>query len=182
MSPRGFVKRKWVRLFPAALLAVGILVAWSAPDALVVSVVYVNDGDTFVVEDKSGKRDNVRIVSIDAPEKGRRGMPGQAYSDRSRKHLYGLVGRKEVRLISQGRDDYGRLLARAWIGDTDVGLAQVCAGYAWVFDAFVHELPVADQRTYRDCETKARKERRGLWRGSKPMPPWQWRYLRRGTN
>ena len=182
MSPRGFATANLVRLFLAGALIAWALVAWSAPDEFVAGVVYVNDGDTVVIEDDKGKRDNVRIVSIDAPEKGRRGVPGQAYSERSRQHLNGLIGRREVRLVSRGRDDYGRLLARAWIGDVDVGLAQVCAGYAWVFDAFVDELPVADQRRYRDCETRARKERRGLWRGSRPIPPWQWRYSNRNTD
>ncbi|NIO42145.1 MAG: nuclease, partial [Burkholderiales bacterium] len=81
-----------------------------------------------------------RIISIDAPEKGRRGEPGQPYSERSRQHLENLVSGKIVRLSLRGRDDYGRILARIWIEDLDVGLAQVCAGHAWVFDAFLHEL------------------------------------------
>ncbi|UCH48836.1 MAG: thermonuclease family protein [Betaproteobacteria bacterium] len=171
-----------MRLFLASILAAFTFVAWSAPDGFVASVVYVNDGDTIVIEVDNNNRDNVRIVSIDAPEKGRRGVPGQPYSERSRQHLYSLVGRRDVRLISLGRDDYGRLLARVWIGDVDVGLAQVCAGYAWVFDKYIYQLPVAEQRTYQDCETKARQERRGLWRGTRPMAPWQWRYSRRDAN
>jgi endonuclease YncB( thermonuclease family) len=179
MSPSEFAEAKLVRLFLAAMLASCALVAWSAPDEFVAAVVYVIDGDTIVVEDGDGNEAHVRIVSIDAPEKGRRGLPGQPYSDRSRKYLYSLVGRKDVRLISPGRDDYGRILARVWLGDMDVGLAQVCAGYAWVFDKYIHELPIAEQRTYQACETQARQERRGLWRGSRPTPPWQWRYTRR---
>lgn len=182
MSPSGFAKSSMVRLYLAAMLATCALVAWSAPDEFVANVVYVTDGDTIVIEDTNGNRNNVRIVSIDAPEKGRRGNPGQPYSERSRQHLYSLVGRKDVRLISRGRDDYGRVLARVWIGDVDVGLAQVCAGYAWVFDKYIYELPVAEQRTYQACEMQARQKRRGLWRGSRPMPPWQWRYSNRDAN
>jgi endonuclease YncB( thermonuclease family) len=182
MWPSEFVEGSPVRFCLASMLAVFSLVAWSAPDAFVATVVYVNDGDTFVIEYDNSNRDNVRIVSIDAPEKGRRGTPGQPYSERSRRHLYSLVGRRGVRLIFRGRDDYGRILARVWIGDVDVGLAQVCAGYAWVFDKYIYELPVAEQRTYQACETQARQERRGLWRGSRPMPPWQWRYSNRDTD
>ena len=182
MSPSGFAEAKSARVFLAATLAACALVAWSAPDEFIATVVYVTDGDTIVIEDDNNNRDNVRIVSIDAPEKGRRGAPGQPYSERSRQHLYSLVGRRDVRLISRGRDDYGRVLARVWLGDVDVGLAQVCAGFAWVFDKYIYELPVAEQRTYQACETQARHERRGLWRGSRPIPPWQWRYTRRDAD
>ncbi len=182
MSQSESVTDKLMRFCVAAGLAAWALIACSAPAEFVVRVMYVNDGDTFVVKDNNGKRDNVRIVSIDAPEKGRRGLPGQPYSERSRQHLDSLVGRQDVLLISRGRDDYGRLLARVWIGDVDVGLAQVCAGYAWVFDRYIDELPVAQQRNYQACEMQARQERRGLWRGSRPIPPWQWRYSRRDAN
>lgn len=182
MSPSVFAERKLVRFFLAAILAACPLLAGAEPDEFIATVVYVIDGDSIVVEDNNRNRQDVRIVSIDAPEKGRRGTPGQPYSERSRQHLYSLVGRRDVRLISPGRDDYGRILARVWIDDTDIGLAQVCAGYAWVFDAFVSELPVTDQQRYRACETKARQARRGLWRGSHPIPPWQWRYSRRDAD
>lgn len=142
-------------------------------------VVYITDGDTIVIENRQLQREKVRIVSIDAPEKGRRGSPGQPYSERSRQHLAHLIKGKPVRLVYKGRDDYGRVLARVWVGDTDVGLAQVCAGYAWVYEKFVDELPAATQQSYRACEAKARRAHRGLWRRSRPLPPWKWRYSQR---
>ena len=182
MSPRGFAQAKLARILLATLLAAFALTAWPGADEFVATVVYVIDGDSIIVEDDNSNRINVRIVSIDAPEKGRRTIAGQPYAERSRQHLSSLVGRRTVRLISPGRDDYGRVLARVWIDETDIGLAQVCAGYAWVFDAFVSELPAKDQTAYRDCETKARLERRGLWRGSRPVPPWQWRYSHRDAD
>ena len=143
--------------------------------------IYITDGDTIVIEDRQLRREKVRIVSIDAPEKGRRGNPGQPYSERSRQHLVHLIEGKTVRLVSNGRDDYGRVLAQVWVGDTDVGLAQVCAGYAWVFEAFVDELPATTRQSYRACEANARRVHRGLWRRSRPVPPWEWRYSQRDT-
>ena len=145
-------------------------------------VIYVTDGDTVMVRDANRRKHAVRIVSIDAPEKGRRGKPGQRYSEKSRQHLAELVDKRRVNLVTSGRDDYGRVLARVWIGDMDVGLAQVCAGYAWVFEAFVDDLPVAEQQVYRGCEAEARSNRRGLWRDTQPMPPWVWRHTRRDVD
>ena len=163
------------------LCAEGVVLAAPLPPQLIGKVIYVTDGDTVVIRDTKLEEHAVRIISIDAPEKGRRGKPGQRYSEKSRQHLAGLVDGRGVNLVTRGRDDYGRVLARVWIGDTDVGLAQVCAGYAWVFEAFVDELPVAEQQLYRDCQIEAKANRRGLWRDAQPMPPWQWRYLRRGA-
>jgi len=162
-------------------LLAALVVAWAsfaaaAPIEFLASVVRVTDGDTIVVEGRDDRRDKVRIVSIDAPEKGRRGLRGQPYSERSRQHLVNMVDGKTLRLVSRGYDDYGRVLARVWVGGTDIGLAQVCAGYAWVFEAFVEQLSPAEQQTYRACQITARTEKRGLWRESQPTPPWVWRH------
>jgi len=145
------------------------------PQQLTAQVTRVTDGDTIVVTDVDYSEHVVRIVSIDAPEKRRREVPGQRYSNQSRKYLAALVAGKQVRLMTRGRDDYGRVLARVWIDGRDVGLAQVCAGYAWVYEAFVSELTVAEQRAYQNCQAAAKANRRGLWRDAQPTPPWVWR-------
>lgn len=124
----------------------------------------------------------MRIMSIDAPEKGRRGSPGQRYSEKSRQHLAELVDRRQVNLVTHGRDDYGRVLARVWLDEADIGLAQVCAGYAWVYEAFIDELPDPDRSAYRACQAQAKTHRMGLWRDAQPTPPWVWRHTRRNTD
>ncbi|MGD2139893.1 MAG: thermonuclease family protein [Burkholderiales bacterium] len=162
------------------LIALGVLCASAAaaplPQSVRAQVIYVTDGDTVKVRDAAGEEHWVRIISIDAPEKGRRDKPGQRYSDRSRKYLAALVAGEQVLLLTRGHDDYGRMLARIWFDGTDAGLAQVCAGYAWVYEAFVMQLPAADQQAYRDCQIKAKADRRGLWRDAHPVPPWVWRH------
>lgn len=174
----------WLLIAPlvAFLFAATALVAAPLPQQFSGQVVYVTDGDTIVVRDTNHQEHSVRIMSIDAPEKGRRDKPGQRYSEKSRRHLSALVARQKVRLDTPGRDDYGRVLARVWIDDTDVGLAQVCAGYAWVYEAFVDELPDSDRPAYRNCQADAKANRRGLWRDAKPIPPWVWRHSRRDVN
>ena len=169
-------------LFFASLCNVNALFAAPLPPQLSAKVIYVTDGDTVVVRDVNLEEHAVRIMSIDAPEKGRRGKPGQRFSDKSRRHLAGLVDDRQVRLAVRGRDDYGRVLARLWIDDTDIGLAQVCAGYAWVYEAFLDELPDSDRPAYRNCQADAKANRRGLWRDARPIPPWVWRHSRRAVD
>jgi len=150
-------------------------------------VVRVTDGDTIVVEDSDRRRHKVRIVSIDAPEKGRRDRAGQPYAERSRQHLALLVETKQVRLVTRGYDDYGRVLASVRVAgaesesEVDVGLAQVCAGYAWLYEMFANTLSPGEQRVYRACQSAARRDKRGLWRADDPIPPWVWRHAGSGA-
>lgn len=150
-------------------------------------VVRVTDGDTIVVEDVDGLHHKVRIVSIDAPEKGRRDYTGQAYSERARQNLARLVEKRSVFLDVRELDDYGRILAQVWVGGAgevdrvDAGLEQVCAGYAWFYEAFASTLAPTDQKAYRACQAAAMGDRRGLWRASNPVPPWVWRHTGSGS-
>ena len=61
----------------------------------------------------------------------------------------------------------GVTLARVFVGDTDVGLAQVARGMAWARSA--------DGKSYEAAEQSARAQRKGLWRDDAPTPPWLWR-------
>lgn len=166
----------------ALLCTVTVVIAAPLPQQMSGQIIYVTDGDTVVIRDNNLEENAVRIMSIDAPEKGRRGKPGQRYSAKSRRHLAGLVDGRRVNLATHGRDDYGRVLARVSIDGTDIGLAQVCAGYAWVYEAFIDELPEPDRSAYRSCQAKAKASRIGLWRDAKPTPPWVWRHMRRDAN
>jgi endonuclease YncB( thermonuclease family) len=141
----------------------------------------ITDGDTIVVQDAERHRNIIRIAAIDSPEKGSEFLPGQSYSDRARRNLAELIAGKDVRLTWRTYDDYRRVVARVWIGDVDVGLAQVCAGYAWVYEHYLNDLSQAERQSYRDCEQRARAQRRGLWRDPQPTPPWEWRHSQRSA-
>jgi micrococcal nuclease len=118
----------------------------------------------------------VRLFGIDAPERGGQERYGQPFAQRARKNLSELVYRKTVRVEWHTYDGYGRMVARVWLDGADIGLQQVCSGYAWVFRRFADEFTPAERNSYEDCEQFARKERRGLWRDRKPVPPWEWRH------
>jgi endonuclease YncB( thermonuclease family) len=170
-------------VFAVLLCRANALAAAPLPQLLDARVIYVTDGDTVKIRDADRKEHSVRIVSIDAPEKTHRDKPGQRYSEKSRRHLARLADDRRVRLETHGRDDYGRVLARVWVDGVDVGLAQVCAGYAWVYEAFIDELPdEADRSAYRACQATAKANRLGLWRDAKPTPPWVFRHTRRDND
>jgi endonuclease YncB( thermonuclease family) len=46
---------------------------------------------------------------------------------------------------------------------------------AWHCKEYQHEQSTQDQLVYRDEEESAKARRVGLWKDSKPVPPWQWR-------
>jgi endonuclease YncB( thermonuclease family) len=130
----------------------------------------VPDGDTIVVRDARRRRIEVRLQGIDAPEKGQR------FGSLARRNLTSLVYRKQVEVDWTKQDKYGRFVGRVYVGDIDVNLSQADAGMAWVYREFLDELSVRDRKLFMDAERAAREEGRGLWRETKPTPPWEWRH------
>ena len=129
-------------------------------------VVKIVDGDTISVQVAGKGAQKVRLVDIDTPEHD------QPYGREARQALATLVSGREVRLETHGSDDYGRLLARVFIGDVDVNAELVRGGAAWVFRKY------SDDAELLALEREARAEKRGLWAlpASERVPPWQWRH------
>ena len=131
------------------------------------AVAYVIDGDTFKL--KTGER--VRLLSIDAPEKG------ECYYQESRQALKKLIEGRQVRLekdVSE-KDKYGRLLRYVILPampnspyfphypdapDLIVNQYLVDRGYALY-------VPSPPDKRYRDliisARDRAKKGKRGLW-------------------
>jgi endonuclease YncB( thermonuclease family) len=63
-----------------------------------------------------------------------------------------------------------------FVGMTDIGLEQIRAGMAWHYKEYQHEQPTQERFVYRDEEEAAKAAKRGLWKDSKPVPPWEWRH------
>ena len=74
-----------------------------------------------------------------------------------------------MRVVERGRDGYGRVLGRVFVGAVDVNAEQVRGGYAWVFRRFAKDPELLA------LEAEAKAAQRGLWRDLKPVPPWLWR-------
>ena len=134
------------------------------------SVSYVVDGDTIAVRLDSGRRERVRLIGIDTPERG--GCLAARATGEARR----LAGGRRVVLRGDAsqdtRDRYGRLLAYAWIGGRDLGYQQVASGLARVY---VYDRPFQRLASYRRAEQLGRGRPQNVWRGCTvpvaPPPP-----------
>lgn len=104
-------------------------------------VVYVVDGDTLRVRQAPGAPlVNVRIEGMDAPESCQPGGTDATFALRAR-----LQG-QTVALVGQRRDTYGRVLARVWLDQQDVGRWMVSQGHAWSYRRGRHAGPYAAEQ------------------------------------
>jgi len=136
-------------------------------------VVRIADGDTVTVLDLSKVQHKVRLTGIDAPEKK------QPFGNRSKQSLSDMIFSKTVTVETDKRDRYGRDLGKVLINGMDVNREQIRRGMAWHYKAYQRDQSADDRRAYADTEIKAKDQRRGLWVDSDPLPPWEWRKLRR---
>ena len=122
----------------------------------------VIDGDTIRAEAK-GKEIKIRLVEIDAPEMD------QPFGAQSKNFLNRLLYKKNVKLISQGEDRYGRILGEIYVDGESANTSMIRSGFAWVYDKYVEDLSLYE---YQD---QAKAENLGLWRDDDPIAPWVWR-------
>jgi endonuclease YncB( thermonuclease family) len=109
-----------------------------------------------------------------APEKG------QPFGEVSRQNLARLVFDRNVRAECYKEDRYRRQVCRLFDGSRDVALAQLDAGLAWWFRRYAAEQPPQERAEYASAEDRARADAVGLWRDRDPVPPWEWRNVRKG--
>ena len=133
----------------------------------------VHDGDSFALLTVEGHRLQIRVSGIDAPEKG------QAFGDRSRRHLSALLGQQDLLVAPIKNDVYGRVVAAVSAHGQDVGLAQLRAGMAWHFRRYARDQPIEQRQAYARAEAEAREARAGLWRDRDPLEPWRFREQQR---
>ena len=122
----------------------------------------VVDGDTIRAEAK-GKEIKIRLVEIDAPEMN------QPFGAQSKNFLNRLLYEKDVTLIAQGEDRYGRTLGEIYANGESANTLMIKSGFAWVYDRYVK-----DSSLYK-YQDQAKAENLGLWRAKDPIAPWVWR-------
>jgi micrococcal nuclease len=120
-----------------------------------VTVVEVVDGDTVEV-DIDGRRERVRLVGINAPERDEC-LAGEATTA-----LADLLARDEIRLErdQSDRDQYGRLLRYVFAGGELVNEVLVAQGLA-ISRAYPPD--TARQDALDRAQTEAREAQRGQW-------------------
>jgi endonuclease YncB( thermonuclease family) len=124
----------------------------------------VTDGDTFTLNATGLEPRAVRLYGIDAPERD------QAHGQVATTALAAWIDGREVSVVVDDVDNYGRLVGTVFIGERNINLAMVQQGHAWWYqqysrDAF--ELELAEQQ--------ARAARLGLWANGTAVEPWEWR-------
>ena len=144
-----------MKAIAALFLACNLLLGFSA------KVVKVSDGDTITVLTQNKESIKVRLYGIDAPE------TKQDFGKASKQYLSSLIVGKIVEVKSGGQDRYGRVLGTIYLDNADINAKTVEEGYAWAF--------VKYSKIYIAQQSKAVKNKAGLWRQKDPQAPWDFR-------
>ena len=136
-------------------------------------VVKVYDGDSLKVSGR-GLTLMVRLVGIDAPESGRKGVAGQPFSQKAKKRLKELVAGGRVSLISHGTGSYNRQLAEVLVKGVHVNLTLLREGLAEIYGGKMPKK--VNKSLFLKAEAKAKKRKIGIWSlGSRYESPRSWR-------
>lgn len=144
-------------------------VSTAAQQTLIGRVVRIADGDTITVLDSSNTQHRIRLGGIDAPESK------QDFGTQSKKSLSSMVFGKDVTVVYEKTDQYGRLVGKVLLDGKDVNLEQVRAGMAWHYKEYEREQSSEDRELYGRAEDEARSARRGLWADPNPVEPGEFR-------
>jgi len=129
-------------------------------------VVGISDGDTIKVL-KDGKQVKIRLAAIDCPEKS------QPYGQKAKQFTADMVAGKIVKIWQTDTDRYGRIVGFVFVGDRNLNKELLTAGLAWHYKQYSRDPELAK------LEFKARSARIGLWSERDPIPPWEYRRLKR---
>ncbi len=153
-------------------LIIALILAEVATQTIASSTITVVDGDSLEI---NGRR--IRLIGIDAPEymqtcediTGKSYMCGQS----AKAFLQDMIeaGHEKgdkLKCTVEGIDQYKRTLSVCKIGDVNLNLEMVKAGYAISYK----------QETYKPAEKHAKQSRKGIWQG-KFMRPELFRVLER---
>lgn len=145
------------------------VLAFAGEGVICGQVSLVRDGDSIQVRSE-GKRYEVRLYGIDAPEYQQRG----AFISKQR--LKDLLLGESVKITIVDKDRYDRLVAIVSSNGIIVNEMMIEQGMAWVYSRYCHK-PVC--RDWKKEERKAKLAQRGIWREKHPIPPWVWRHRKK---
>jgi endonuclease YncB( thermonuclease family) len=123
----------------------------------------VHDGDTLSVKSDAGKQ-RIRLYGVDCPELV------QPFGCEAIFFTCKAVCGKKVRVIQVDTDVHDRVVAWVWYGDRCLNKELVRAGLAWWFRRYA-----PSNQELAGLERESRKDKRGLWSATDPIPPWRFR-------
>lgn len=124
----------------------------------------VTDGDTLVVEDRTGKRQIIRLIGVDTPESRHPGRPPEYLAKEATEFVKAQAEGKRVRLEkdpeADDRDAYDRLLRYVYLPDGEMlNALLIRQGYGYAYTRF----PFTKAGEFRELEEEARAEGLGVW-------------------
>lgn len=134
--------------------------------AFFAKVIGVKDGDTIEVL-YSGESITIRLLDIDCPEKK------QAFGNKAKQFTSQMCFNKEVKIATNGRDRYKRILATVYIDERCLNEELLKEGLAW------HYVKYSKNKEYSHLEMSARQNRKGLWNDDNPIAPWEFRQVKK---
>jgi endonuclease YncB( thermonuclease family) len=124
------------------------------------------DGDTVDVNSQ-GQVERIRLACVDAPEWSQ--PLGSAATEAVRRLL--PVG-STVSVVEKGRDRYGRVIGELYRNGTNVNLALVETGQAFVYWRYTSRCNRSD---YGSAEGRAKRSGIGVWANGGTERPWEYR-------
>jgi endonuclease YncB( thermonuclease family) len=132
-------------------------------------VIGIADGDTITV--MHGKQPvKVRLYGIDCPEQG------QAFAKRAKQFTSKMAYRKTAHVEGITTDRYSRIVGMVLVDGLNLNEELIRVGLAWVYTRYC-DRPICQK--WKRLESEAREAKRGLWRDTNPIPPWEFRRKKR---
>ena len=133
-------------------------------------IIGISDGDTLKLLDAEYVTHKIRLSGIDAPEKK------QDFGEKSKNALSARAYMRLAQADCRKTDRYQRNVCVVFVDGQDVGLEQIKAGMAWWYHQYARDQRRQERIDYESAELLAESQRSGLWNGTNPVPPWEWRH------
>ena len=139
---------------------------------IIISDIYVVDGDTIHGVDQDGKKLKVRMTGIDAPESS------QPMGEESAEALRQCVGMNDNAVLmvqlNNATDKYGRTLAKVESAGINCNQQQIEKGMAWFYEDYSDKLASEDKGIYKQAQDYAQENIIGIW-ARELQKPWDYR-------
>lgn len=132
-------------------------------------VIKIKDGDTIVVLDSLNNQITLRLAEVDCPESS------QAFGNRAKQFTANEVGNKKVTYKVDSKDRYGRSIAKVFYDGKYLSKEIIKNGFGWHYKQYSISKELAQ------IEISAKKNSLGLWKDKAPVPPWEFRKLKRNS-
>ena len=153
-----------VKLTRIPAIAAGSLLLAALPalgaESFTGQVADVSDGDTLVIGN-GGRVRVVQLAGVDAPELT------QEYGKDARDYVKELTKGKKVTVEVLESKSSTSLVAKVTVDGKDLAASLVESGLAWSEQGSSADLHSAQE--------KAKSGKQGLWAGTNPTPPWDYR-------